>query len=54
MEEDKGKKKHRYTYYTATGKEEIDVDEKWYEILSQADKDIYITITAEKNIKVIT
>ena len=39
MEEDKGKKKYRYTYYTATGKEEIDVDEKWYEILRQADKE---------------
>ena len=26
MEEDKGKKKYRYTYYTATGKEEIDVN----------------------------
>lgn len=41
MEEDKEKKKHRYTYYTATGKEEIDVDEKWYEILRQADRDMY-------------
>lgn len=41
MEEDKGKKKYRYTYYTATGKEEIEVDENWYEILRQADKDIY-------------
>lgn len=41
MEEDKGKKKYRYTYYTATGKEEIDVGENWYEILRQADKDIY-------------
>ncbi len=40
MKENNGKKKYRYTYYTATGKEEIDVDEKWYEILSQADKDI--------------
>ena len=39
MEEDKGKKKHRYTYYTATGKEEIEVDENWYGILRQADKD---------------
>jgi DNA-directed RNA polymerase specialized sigma subunit len=41
MEEDKGKKKYRYTYYTATGKEEIGVDENWYEILRQADKDMY-------------
>ncbi len=40
MEEDKGKK-YRYTYYTATGKEEIDVDENWYEILRQADKEIW-------------
>ena len=32
MEEDKGKKKYRYTYYTATGKEIIEVDENWYEI----------------------
>ena len=40
MEEDKGKK-YRYTYYTATGKEEIEVDEKWYEILRQEDRDIY-------------
>ena len=41
MKENKGKKKYRYTYYTATGKEEIDVDEKWYEILRQEDRDIY-------------
>ena len=41
MEEDKGKKKYRYTYYTATGKEVIEVDEKWYEILRQADRDMY-------------
>ena len=41
MEEDKGKKKYRYTYYTATGKEEIDVGENWYELLCQADRDIY-------------
>ena len=41
MEEDKGKKKHRYTYYTATGKEEIEVDENWYGILHQADRDMY-------------
>ncbi len=39
MKEDTGKKKYRYTYYTATGKEEIEVDEKWYEILRQADRD---------------
>ena len=39
MEEDKGKKKYRYTYYTATGKEEIEVDENWYKILRQADRD---------------
>ena len=49
MEEDKGKKKYRYTYYTATGKEEIEEDENWYEILRQVD-----IITAEKNIKAIT
>ena len=41
MEEDKGKKKYRYTYYTATGKEDIDVGENWYELLCQADRDIY-------------
>jgi hypothetical protein len=41
MKENKGKKKYRYTYYTATGKEEIDVDEKWYEILRQEGRDIY-------------
>ena len=40
MGEDKGKK-YRYTYYTATGKEEIAVDEKWYEILRQADRYMY-------------
>ena len=41
MEEDKGKKKYRYTYYMSTGKEEIEVDENWYEILRQADRDMY-------------
>ena len=41
MEEDRGKKKYRYTYYTATGKEEIEMDENWYEILRQADRDMY-------------
>ena len=40
MEEDK-EKKYIYTYYTATGKEEIEVDENWYEILRQADRDMY-------------
>ena len=39
MKEDKGKKKYRYMYYTATGKEIIEVDEKWYKILRQADRD---------------
>ena len=48
MEEDKGKKKYKYTYYTATGKEEIDVDENWYEILRQADKDMYNNNRREK------
>ena len=37
MNEDKGKSK--YTYHTAMGKEMIEVDEKWYEILCQADKE---------------
>ena len=40
MEKDKGKK-YQYTYYTATGKEIIEVDENWYEILRQGDRDIY-------------
>ena len=39
MEEDQGKKNYCYTYYTVMGKEEIEVDEKWYEILRQADRD---------------
>lgn len=40
MEKDKGKK-YQYTYYTATGKEIIEVDENWCEILRQGDRDIY-------------
>lgn len=39
MEEDQGKKNYCYTYYTAIREEEIEVDEKWYEILRQADRD---------------
>ena len=53
MEADKGKKKYRYTYYTATGKKKL----KWTRIgMKSCAKQIgiSITITVEKNIKVIT